>query len=69
MKGPWWEELIINWGPMTMLVVLWVSYMSRYMRRTKRVQARQDQHMDRVESLLDRIAVGLERRPPSAPSN
>jgi hypothetical protein len=60
--GSWVEDLLINWGPIMFLLAVWASYLSRYTRRTKHVQARQEQHMDRLENLLERIAVGLERR-------
>jgi len=61
MKGPWWEDLLINWGPIVVICTAYSSYVALAGRRMKRAQARHEQHMDRVENLLERIAVGLER--------
>ena len=62
MDESWLQALIANWGPMIVLMVVWMLYMSRYLSRTRNIQTRQQQHMERLESLLERIAVSLERR-------
>jgi hypothetical protein len=53
------QTLVESWGPMIVLMAVWLFYMRRYGGRTTNLQTRQHQHMERVESLLERIAISL----------
>ena len=64
MSESWMQSLLVNWGPMIVLMAVWVFYMSLFGGRARRFQSRQEQHMERIENLLERIVVGLERRGP-----
>jgi hypothetical protein len=48
---------IVDWMPILLLLLLWPAY--RIQRDDMR---RRHQHMDRMEALLERVAVALERR-------
>jgi len=58
----WVETVITNWGPMLLLVVVWVYFMRRYnpSRMWQEHITRYKEHMGRVEAHLDRIAAALE---------
>ncbi len=66
MEKDWGTVLIQNWGPMLILVVVWVYFMRRYGRGGGRTGVWQEyftrhkEHMGRVEAQLDRIAAALE---------
>jgi len=65
----WWN-FILSWSPFLLLIVFWIFFMKRMGgSRYGALIERSFQHMDRVEALLERIAVGLEQQRASAPSD
>ena len=52
---------LLSWAPLLILIVLWFAFAKNY-KRTQATQERCRQHMDRVESLLERIADAVESR-------
>ena len=60
-------DLLVSWGPMLLLIAVWVFYVRRYIAQPRPWHAtyiaRDMQHMERVETLLERIAAAVERRP------
>jgi len=58
----WVTTVITNWGPVFLVVVVWVYFMRRYnpSRMWQEYITRHKEHMGRVETHLDRIAAALE---------
>jgi len=54
----WIVTALVNWVPMLILVGVWVYYMRHGLLGFQ--TPRQREHMERVETLLDRIAKALE---------
>jgi ATP-dependent Zn protease len=50
------EEIVVQWGPMILLIGVWIFFMRRFGGR-----GRTELHMDRVEKQLEKIGVQLER--------
>ncbi len=59
MDAPWWISLLISWLPFLALIVVWII-LSRYM--TKGLYEAQVAEMRRMNALMERIAVALEKR-------
>ena len=58
----WWRA-IISWVPFLLLIGFWIYFVRKMkMSRQRELIERSFIHYDRVEALLDRIAVTLERR-------
>ena len=58
----WWSALV-SWIPVIVLVGFWVYFMRKLKAsRQPELAARSFQHMERVEALLERIAVAVEKR-------
>jgi len=55
-------QILIAWLPIVVLVGLWLFFMGRIGASRQRERAELVQHVERVESLLERIAAALERR-------
>ena len=53
---------ISRWLPIVVLVGLWLYFMTKIRASRRRELVELFQHMQRLEGLLDRIAVTLERR-------
>jgi ATP-dependent Zn protease len=64
-----WIKLIISWSPFLLLILFWIYFMKK-MRASRQGELieRTFKHYDRVEALLERIAVGLERTTPPDPT-
>ena len=52
---------LLSWAPLLILIVLWFVF-AKYLKKSQAMQQRGSQHMDRVESLLERIADAVESR-------
>jgi ATP-dependent Zn protease len=58
----WWSALF-SWIPFIVLIVFWIYFMKRMKAsRHPELVARTFQHMERVEALLERIAIAVEKR-------
>ena len=58
----WWN-VFISWLPFLLLIAFWIFFMTRMRAgRQGELIERSFQHMDRVEALLERIAVGIDRQ-------
>ena len=58
----WWSA-VVSWIPLIILIVFWGYFMRKLKAsRQPELAARSFQHMDRVEALLERIAVAVEKR-------
>jgi hypothetical protein len=59
-----WENLVINWGPMLLLIAVWVFFHTRMKSGGWQPpwQKEQAQRMDAATSALERIAKALEKR-------
>lgn len=55
------SQAIIRWLPVVLLVGLWFYFMTKIKASRKQELVALFGHMERVEGLLDRIAVTLER--------
>jgi len=53
----WIETVLVNWAPMLILVGVWAFFMRRWQTQYTH---RQREHMERVETQLERIATALE---------
>lgn len=51
--------VLLSWVPLLILIVLWFAF-AKHLKKTLAMQERGRQHMDRVESLLERIADAVE---------
>jgi ATP-dependent Zn protease len=59
----WWNALI-SWLPFLLLIAFWVFFMKKMrVSRQGDLIDRSFEHQARVEALLERIAVSLERPP------
>ena len=58
----WWS-IFVSWLPFILLLVFWVYFMKK-MRASRQGELidRNFEHMERVETLLTRIATSLERQ-------
>jgi hypothetical protein len=59
---PWWN-FFVSWLPFLLLLAFWVFFMKKVrMSRQAELIDRTFEHQVRVEALLERIAVSLERQ-------
>jgi flagellar biogenesis protein FliO len=59
----WWN-MFISWLPLIILIVFWAFFVKKFkMSRQPELIERTFQHYDRIEALLERIAVASERQP------
>ena len=66
MDAPWWISLLISWLPFVALIVVWII-LSRYMTKGRvgvmtHLYEAQVAEMQRMNALMERIAVALEKR-------
>jgi len=66
MDTPWWISLLISWLPFVALIGVWI-YLSRYMTKGRvgvmtHLYEAQVAEMQRMNALMERIAVALEKR-------
>ena len=68
MDAPWWISLLISWLPFVALIVVWII-LSRYMTKGRgpwgvmtHLYEAQVAEMRRMNALMERIAVALEKR-------
>jgi ATP-dependent Zn protease len=66
MEETSWVNVLISWAPFILLIGFWVFFMYFMRRGGTRFQRdyieRHKQHMQRLEEILERIAVALEKR-------
>ncbi len=65
-ETPFWITLLVSWGPMLLLIGVWVYYMRAYAGRTKSGMSQMDyleqllietkRHNQQLETLLARLA-------------
>jgi ATP-dependent Zn protease len=59
----WWN-MFISWLPLIILIIFWAFFVKKFkMSRQPELIERTFQHYDRIEALLERIAVASERQP------
>jgi hypothetical protein len=58
-----WTDFLFSWGPILLLIVVWLLYMRNYRVRggMKTYVKRLYEYMDRTEELLERIAQAVEK--------
>jgi len=59
-----WENLIINWAPMLLLIAVWAFFISRMKNRSWQAPAQEEQaqRMDAMVNAPERIAKAPEKR-------
>ena len=69
MDPPWWISLLVSWLPFLVLILVWII-LSRYVTKgrgpwglTTDLYEAQVEEMRRMNALMERIAVALEKRP------
>ena len=66
MESLW--RVVLQWVPFLVLIGFWIFFMfsmgrSKAVKRQRELVERSFQHMDRIETLLERIAITIEKRP------
>ena len=58
-----WEAIFINWFPMLLLIGVWIYFMKQYRSKGSPWGMEQtNQHLEKIQQLLERIAKALEKK-------
>ncbi len=58
-----WQTLLISWGPMLLLIAVWIYFVRRLQGKGKSWSLQEtNQHLEKIEQSLERIARALEKK-------